>query len=200
MEQENEKPWTSWDNPVLTPEQWQEVRRACEAGMSYGEASQKWNVENATIRKRAQREEWITDSRIKVMAEKIIEKESQEKAKAIESRLVTKGELVQNAPSSAISAVVETFESHRSQTLLGLAKLAGKGIQRAIDANLEIENWQDAKIAADIAMKLHNVGQDSVQVNIAQAFAGMDEGPLVSISGDLDEGETVEATYFVDDE
>ena len=200
MEQENEKPWTSWDNPVLTPEQWQEVRRACEAGMSYGEASQKWNVENATIRKRAQREEWITDSRIKVMAEKIIEKESQEKAKAIESRLVTKGGLVQNAPSSAISAVVETFESHRSQTLLGLAKLAGKGIQRAIDANLEIENWQDAKIAADIAMKLHNVGQDSVQVNIAQAFAGMDEGPLVSISGDLDEGETVEATYFVDDE
>lgn len=174
--------WTSWDNPVLTPEQWQEVRKACEAGMTYGEASEKWQIENATIRKRAQREEWITTTRIKIMAEKIIEKESQEKARQIESRQVTRVEEGRNVPSTAIQAVAETFESHRSGTLLGLAKLAGKGIERAINANLEVENWQDAKIVADIAMKLHNVGQEGVSVNVLVGGDGGFEGPVIELN------------------
>ena len=49
-------------------------------------------------------------------------------------------------------------------------------------------------------MKLHNVGQESVQVNIAQAFAGMDEGPLVSIDDDQVNDDTAERVYFIDDE
>lgn len=177
--------WTSWQNPVADPERWIEIRRAVEAGMSQKEASDVFKISYEAIKKRAQREEWLTENRIK---------------EAKEAKIASLVPAKSLAPQNALQAVAESFESHRSGTLLNLAKLAGKGIQRAIDANLNIENWQDAKIAADIAMKLHNVGQESVQVNIAQAFAGMDEGPLVSISGDLDEGETVEATYFVDDE
>lgn len=173
--------WTSWDNPVLTPEQWQEVRKACEAGMTYGEASERWQIENATIRKRAQREEWITTTRIKIMAEKIIEKESQEKARQIESRQVTRVEEGRNVPSTAIQAVAESFESHRSGTLLNLARMAGKGISRAMQADLPIENWQDAKIVADIAMKLHNVGQEGVNVNVLVGGDGGFDGPLVEI-------------------
>lgn len=190
QEAREQETWTSWDNPVLTPEQWQEVRKACEAGMTYGEASEKWQIENATIRKRAQREEWITTTRIKIMAEKIIEKESQDKAEGIKSRAVTSGLDVAKVPSNAISAVVETFESHRSGTLLNLAKLAGKGIERAINANLEVENWQDAKIVADIAMKLHNVGQEGVNVNVLVGGEGGFDGPLIEISeGDYSEDE-----------
>ena len=190
QEAREQETWTSWDNPVLTPEQWQEVRKACEAGMTYGEASEKWQIENATIRKRAQREEWITTTRIKIMAEKIIEKESQDKAEGIKSRAVTSGQDVARVPSNAIQAVAETFESHRSGTLLNLARMAGKGISRAVQADLPIENWQDAKIVADIAMKLHNVGQEGVNVNVLVGGDGGFDGPVVEISDmetDIDE-------------
>ena len=190
QEAREQETWTSWDNPVLTPEQWQEVRKACEAGMTYGEASEKWQIENATIRKRAQREEWITTTRIKIMAEKIIEKESQDKAEGIKSRAVTSGQDVARVPSNAIQAVAETFESHRSGTLLNLARMAGKGISRAVQADLPIENWHDAKIVADIATKLHNVGQEGVNGNVLVGGDGGFDGPVVEISDmetDIDE-------------
>ena len=81
-----------------------------------------------------------------------------------------------------------------------LAKAAEKGVERFASANLEVENWQDAKIAADIAMKLHNVGQEGVQVNVCAAFAGMEEGPVVSISGDQEEDETTKEVRYFEDE
>ena len=57
-------------------------------------------------------------------------------------------------------------------------------------------------------MKLHQIGSDAVQVNVCAAFAGMEEGPLVSISGDQEDEETEsdgkagadKPTYFIDDE
>lgn len=183
--EKQEKAWTSWDNPIATPERWNEVKRAVEAGMSQKEASEVFQLSYDAIKKRAQREEWITEKRVQA---------------AKEAKLAQTVASQSPAPQNALQAVAESFESHRSGTLLNLAKLAGKGIQRAIDANLNIENWQDAKIAADIAMKLHNVGQESVQVNIAQAFAGMDEGPLVSIDDDQVNDDTAERVYFIDDE
>lgn len=182
----------SFPKPILTAEQWEQVRRACEAGLEFREAAEVFKTSYDAIKQRACREKWLTPLRI--------EKERQALAVAT---LSPEAGLQVKRPETALQAIAETFESHRSQTLLGLAKLAGKGIQKAIDANLEIENWQDAKIAADIAMKLHNVGQESVQVNIAQAFAGMDEGPLVSIDevNDEDSTDTNENTlYFTDNE
>jgi hypothetical protein len=197
---ETSEKWTSWDNPVLTPEQWQEVRRACEAGLSYAEASARWQVDSATIRKRAQRETWITDSRIKRMAEKIAEKESQEVSEQVQSRPVTTGAEVVKRPETALEAFAGSLEGYRSRTLLGLAKLAEKGVERAIDANLNIENWQDAKIAADIAIKLHQVGQEGVHVNICNAFADMDEGKLVETEAEIMDDEGSRDSYFIDAE
>lgn len=194
MEQENEtepaaKVWASWDNPIATPERWNEVKRAVEAGMSQKEASEVFQLSYDAIKKRAQREEWITEKRIEA---------------AKEAKLTQTVPCQSPVPQNALQAVAESFESHRSGTLLNLAKLAGKGIERAVAANLNIENWQDAKIAADIAMKLHNVGTASVQVNIAQAFAGMDEGPIVSLSEDQGEDEREETgdgkSLYFDDE
>lgn len=185
----------SFPEAVLTKEQWSECRRCVEAGMEMREAANKFGVEYQTVKVRAWREKWLHDSRIKTLAEQVKAKEAAKVERLLPTE--TKG---RECVSTASQAIAETFESHRSGTLLNLAKLAGKGIQRAIDANLEIENWQDAKIAADIAMKLHNVGQDSVQVNIAQAFAGMDEGPVVETEVVNSEDETTQATYFIDDE
>ena len=68
---------------------------------------------------------------------------------------------------SALESVAASLEGYRSRTLLKLAKLAEKGVEKAIDANLNIENWQDAKIAAELALKLHAPqAGNAVQVNV----------------------------------
>ena len=175
----------SFPEPVLTREQWNEVKRAVEAGMEMREASTRFNVDYQTVKVRAWREGWLHDSKIKALAEQVKAKEAAkvESLKPIE----TEG---QKRAETASQAIVESFESHRSGTLLNLAKLAGKGISRAMQADLPIENWQDAKIVADIAMKLHNVGQEGVNVNVLVGGDGGFDGPVVEISDmetDIDE-------------
>ena len=171
VETKEATPWNSWQNPVADPERWIEIRRAVEAGMTQKEASDVFKISYEAIKKRAQREEWLTENRIKEAKEAKI------------ASLVPDKSL---APQNALQAVVESFESHRSGTLLNLAKLAGKGIERAVAANLEIENWQDAKIAADIALKLHGVGNEGVQVNVLVGGDGGFDGPVISIGDELD--------------
>ena len=177
--------WTSWDNPVASPERWAEIRRAVEAGMSERKASQVFGIDYETVRKRSQREEWMTEGRILAKAQAL-----RDKARvAIDSQspAVPMGE---QRPETASQAVVSSLEGYRSQTVLGLAKLAKKGVERAIDANLTIENWQDAKIVADIAMKLHNVGQEGVQVNVLVGGDGGFDGPVVETEAECVEDET----------
>lgn len=194
---ERPEKWSSWQNPVLTPEQWGEVRRAVEAGMTSMEAGERWKVDPAAVRKRAQREQWITTARIKILAEKVAEKEAAKVAEANESQQVTR-------PVNALSAVAESAEGYKSRTMLSLFKLAEKGVSRAVSADLPVENWQDAKIAAEIAMKLHQVGQESVQVNICNAFADMGEGQLIETETEIvgdDEGEEGgRDAYFIEDQ
>jgi transposase-like protein len=164
----------SFPEAVMTREQWSECRRAVESGLEMKEAAAKFGIEYQTVKVRAWREKWLHDSRIKTLAEQVKAKEA---AKVVS---LLPPETVERKPAlTASSAITETFESHRSQTLLNLAKLAGKGIQRAIDANLNIENWQDAKIAADIALKLHGVGEQGVQVNVLVGGDGGFDGPVI---------------------
>ncbi len=174
--------WNSWANPVATQERWLEVRRAVEAGMTQIEASQVFKISYEAIKKRAQREEWITDGKIKSLI--IEKKESPE--------LVPQGEKSQEGaispPQNALEAVAASLEGYRSRTLLKLAKLAEKGVEKAIDANLNIENWQDAKIAAELALKLHAPkASNSVQVNVltdGSASFEVEDFPVI----DADEG------------
>ena len=172
--------WNSWANPVATQERWLEVRRAVEAGMAQIEASQVFKISYEAIKKRAQREEWITDGKIKSLI--IEKKESPE--------LVPQGEKSQEGaispPQNALEAVAASLEGYRSRTLLKLAKLAEKGVEKAIDANLNIENWQDAKIAAELALKLHAPqASNSVQVNVlTDGSASFDVGDFPVIEAD----------------
>jgi len=175
----------SFPEPVLTREQWNEVKRAVEAGMEMREASNRFSVDYQTIKVRAWREGWLHDSKIKALAEQVKAKEAAkvESLKPIE----TEG---QKPVLTASSALAESFESHRSGTLLNLARMAGKGISRAMQADLPIENWEDAKIVADIAMKLHNVGQEGVNVNVLVGGDGGFDGPVIEVEGaDYDESD-----------
>lgn len=186
MNEEKPKVWTSWDNPVAEPERWQEIRRAVEAGMSQKEASEVFKVSYDAIRQRAAREEWITEKRLAAMKAEAVTKQSQQ------------------GPETALEALSTSLESYRSQTLLSLAKLAKKGVETAAAADLPVENWQDAKLVADIAMKLHQVGQPGVQVNICNAFADMGEGAVIEndieIVGDDEGEEGGRDAYFIDDQ
>ena len=164
------KVWASWDNPVATPERWLEVQRTVEAGMSMVEASKVFSISYDAIKKRAQRDEWITEKRLEAT-----------KAAISVPRQSPRVE-------TALEAVASSLEGRRSRTILKLAEAAEKGIERFANANLEVENWQDAKIVADIAMKLHNVGQEGVHVNVLVGGDGGFDGPLVEIGaeGDID--------------
>ena len=156
--------WNSWANPVATQERWLEVRRAVEAGMTQIEASQVFRLSYEAIKKRAQREEWITDGKIKSL---IIEKKASPEIVPQGENGQEKAPLAPLPPQNALEAVAASLEGYRSRTLLKLAKLAEKGVEKAIDANLNIENWQDAKIAAELALKLHAPqALNSVQVNV----------------------------------
>ena len=175
MQEQPAKPApASFPKPVLSVEQWREAEKAFNAGMSYQDIAASFGVGYDAVRQRACRDEWLTPARIKAKHEELMAKEA---AKVVNlSQPVTAGE---ERPQNALQALSTSLEGYRSQTVLGLAKLAKKGVERAIDANLTIENWQDAKIVADIAMKLHNVGQEGVQVNVLVGGDGGFDGPVV---------------------
>ena len=188
-ETSQEQPKREFPKP-LEGVDWQQCRSAVEAGLELPEASRVFKVPYEAVKKRAQREGWLHPAKVETL-------KNEKTREAILSRTCPDGE---KPATTALEAVSASLEGYRSRTLLGLAKLAEKGVSRAIDANLEIENWQDAKIAADIAMKLHQVGQEGVQVNICNAFADMDEGKLIETEAEIMDDEGSRDSYFIDAE
>ena len=177
---------------------WSEVRRACEAGLTLADASRVFGIDREAVKQRAWRENWLHPAKIEALkAEKLKLLESQQAAELSPgyNHGAKKAE-------TAIQALTESMEGYKSRTMLSLLKLAEKGVSRAVSADLPVENWQDAKLVADIAMKLHQVGQESVQVNICNAFADMGEGQLIETETEIvseDEGEEGgRDAYFVD--
>lgn len=183
----------SFPEAVLTPEQWEQVKQACIAGMSYRDAEKVFKVDYFAVKQRAWREEWPTPLKLEKMR----------REKSV-TPVLQEGQLSEKRPETALQALTESMEGYRSRTILGLAKLAEKGVSRAVSADLPVENWQDAKLVADIAMKLHQVGQESVQVNICNAFADMGEGAVIETGAEIvgdDEGEDGgRDAYFIEDQ
>lgn len=160
----------SFPEAVLEPEQWEQVREACVAGMSYRDAEKVFKVDYFAIKQRAWREEWPTPLKLeKMRREKTV------------TDVLQGGQVTDKRPETAIEALSTSFEGYRSRTLLQLAKAAENGVKRIVDADLPVESWQDAQIAATIAMKLHNVGQEGVNVNVLVGGDGGFEGPVVEI-------------------
>jgi len=186
--QEIDKP-RGFPEAILSPDQWSQVKEACIAGLSYREAADVFRTSYDAIKQKACREKWATPLRI--------EKERAEKTVTALSPTVAIGE---KRPETALDALSTSLDGYRSRTLLQLAKAAENGVKRMVAADLPVESWQDAQIAATIAMKLHNVGQEGVQVNVCAAFAGMEEGPLIETGPAKDEEEQGDSLYFIDDE
>jgi hypothetical protein len=163
--------------PILTPEQWSQVKDACVAGMSYQDAARIFKTSYDAIRQRSCRENWLTPLKIENMKRELAvtekEKLSQEAGKAEKPVLL------------ASQAVAETLESHRSQTLLGLAKTLKNAINSPEAQSIIPENVSELVQLGGLALKLYGIEQqNSVQVNIVtdgSADFGGDDFPVIEI-------------------
>ena len=175
----------SFPQAILSPIEWMEVRRSVEVGgMTLREASEAHKIGYDAVRQRALREDWLTPAKI---AEKIRQKEQEARDSALSQVVAPRGGNLPNdankphLPVTASSARLSTFLDYREVSLLKLAKVADRGLEQVVSADLPVENWQDAKIVADIAMKLHNVGQEGVNVNVLVGGDGGFDGPAIEM-------------------
>lgn len=124
----------------LSKSEWAEVRKAVEAGLSLQEAARAYGLEHETVRKRAQRESWVTNA----VREKML--------CAAKERLSQVCPTKANLPSS--EEVVALTLAQKGETLRHLAlQLSEKGLKKAISADLDVKDWQDAKLAWEIGAK-----------------------------------------------
>lgn len=179
--EETESKPRSFPEPILTKEQWAQIKTACEAGLNTREASEVFNVSFDAVRQRALRENWLTPRKIEKMA--------REQTVAPLSREGQNGE---KCAETGLEGVASYLAGSKSRMLLGLHKAAEKGVETLVAANLPVENWQDGKIVADIICKLTGVGQEGVNVNVLVGGDGGFDGPVISLGEDCDMDETGE--------
>ena len=139
---------------------WEDIRRTVEAGVPMGDASKKYGVKYDTLKKRAQRERWLTDSRIKSAIE------------ARKSKKTGTGIVPHPSPESVISDSLEGMGTELRQSALAIARSALMSLAKT--GTLPIESWQDAKLATEIGLKaagLDSSNAPPVQILITDAPA-----------------------------
>lgn len=150
------------NHSVISSEAWEEARRAAEAGLSLREVAEEYGVDYETVKKRAQREEWLTVAKLEsLLAERKADKEVSEN-----------GEKSLNVPLAAES-IVKRLEALHASNKLGLARAAGRGIETALEkmesGEIEVSSLQDLQTLANIAKIAwggDSNGGSAVQVNV----------------------------------
>jgi hypothetical protein len=137
---------------ALSKAEWQEVRRTVESGLGMRETAEHYGVDYEALRKRAQRESWITQRvRSEAIAKYKAENESRESP----------------ASPKAIEVIAKTVAEKGEILRLKALELADKGISHALRQDLSVESWQDAKIAWEIGAKAAGIDKsDSTGVTI----------------------------------
>ena len=180
-----EVPARSFPEPVLTAEQWDECKRAVKAGMELKEAAELFGVEYEAVKKRSLRGEWLTKTRIIAKAEEIRAKEAERVANL--SRSVPSG---RPRVETAIEAHAESYEGHRSGTLLAIAKTLKNGLSAETVQNMVPKDVSEFVQMGNLALKLYAVGQEGVQVNVLVGGDGGFDGPVVETEAECVEDET----------
>jgi len=154
------------NTPVLTDEQWQEARRCAEIGMTLKEVAEDFGVEYEAVKKKAQRENWLTIFKLERMLAETKEKEAKLSENSEKSRKVLDSSL------SSSGSIEKRLLAFHTANKLGLARAAGKGIETALElmdsGEIKPANLQDLKTLADIA-KIAWGGDtqaQAVQVNV----------------------------------
>lgn len=156
--------------PKLTPEQWNEVRMASEAGVDDFTLSEDFGVERASIRQRRNREKWLTPKRLHEQA--VIEN-AKRQLKTSNNGTVTN---VTRTPLALQVTAENMVERAKEGTLIAM-NMFWDGIRRSNDRG----GIQAPATAKDLltSMKGLRLGagldKESVTVNIA-SFWGAGQG------------------------
>ena len=154
------------NTPVLTDEQWAEARRCAEIGMTLKEVAEDFGVEYEAVKKKAQRENWLTIFKLERMLAETKEAEREVSVKSEKSPKVLDSSL------SSSSSIEKRLLAFHTANKLGLARAAGKGIETALElmesGEIKPTSLQDLKTLADVA-KIAWGGDapaQAVQVNV----------------------------------
>ncbi len=155
--------------PALSVEGWNEVRKAYEIGVDPSALSQEYGVTLEAIRKRKQREGWLTLQSIENQAQAMREKREQTQGL---SRNVPKAEEV------AGKSLVERGERHAIRVF----EAASAALERSLPTLPDPDNWKTAAIADQMARRAAGMDkQASVTVNVGGLFGGMAEGVTLEV-------------------
>lgn len=119
--------------PSLTPDQWTELRRASEAGMSDEDLASAYGVSRGAIRLRRMREQWITP---KVLAKEVARQELENRFKRIPSNGVTNsGGVTSETPAGetprALTLTAQTMVQRAQEGTLAAVEMFADAIMRA---------------------------------------------------------------------
>ena len=162
-------------------EHWESIRRCAELGVPAKAIAEKFGVTTEAMRKRADRENWLIPSRLDKLKSKLAVGED---AAALSADCPKTPE----KPSSDVPNVQEfavgTLAQIGDQLRHVVAGKALSALKKADLSSLPINNWQDAKIAAEVGLKaagLDNASGPSVNVLFGGTGFGSDPSPLIEI-------------------
>jgi hypothetical protein len=141
-DEENEKP------------DWQSIRRCAELGVPLKTVAEKFGVTYEAVRKRNQRENWLTPSKIAEVRE----------AKAA----VVTPPSQDSAPLDVVTGTVAEMGAELQTTVLSKTLTA---LKRANLAALPIDSWSDAKTAVEVGLKVSGLESQAAGPSLNVLFA-----------------------------
>lgn len=147
------------ENETEKPD-WQSIRRCAELGVPLVTVAEKFNVNYDAVRKRNQRENWLTPSKIADAKNAIVTPTSRDPA-----------------PLDIVTGTVAEMGAELQTTVLSKTLTA---LKRANLAGLPIDSWSDAKTAVEIGLKVSGLESQVSGPSLNVLFTGA-QSPLVEI-------------------
>ncbi len=150
-DEENEKP------------DWQSIRRCAELGVPLKTVAEKFGVNYEAVKKRNQRENWLTPAKLEEVRAQKLAKVPQPSP--------------DSAPLDVVTGTVAEMGQELQTTVLSKTLAA---LKRANLAALPIESWGDAKTAVEVGLKVSGLEAQASGPSLNVLFTGA-PSPLVEI-------------------
>lgn len=138
---------------------WQSIRRCVELGVPLRDAAEKFGVTYEAIKKRNQREAWVTPAKIEQM----------------------RADVPPASPSAIPPAIVAgTIAEMGAELKITTLQKTLQAIKRADLSSLPIDSWQDAKTAFDIGLKAAGLDSQAGPA-VSVIVSSSESAPLIEI-------------------
>lgn len=162
----------------LSPEQWEEVKKASEAGVEDSQLSEDFGITKASIRKRRQLDAWMTPRKLE-------EQKAVAKAKAVARQLPNDVSQLSQTPSGEASIASKLLRDGEFASIAAMSILLKKLTQASEnpDSVADLATVGDVSVAAKTARNIAGLDkpETAVQINLASVWgepgAGKSPGP-----------------------